>query len=477
MNHQDKFWQAFRDKVEDYSPSEYSAAEWSAMEQMLDGGGTSATDTVIVANATKPWWAFWQLWVGVLLLSGLAFWALATTNLNFTTAKSETTLSTSATNNELSSSATALESTLSTEESPAEASVAAGELPSSLTTEDTAEDAVITEEPLSDSAPLSAQFSTTAPDLVQEVAPSSAQSANASSQAPTEQSNELASFSNGKELPPVRPMETADLEQSEATTTMAEPVQANTAVDEIVEAEQENATVEDRLDQGSVAALATLELQPISTEEALPVTYQTAPEVYASRWRSSLLFGASTTLTNTGDGTPAYGPVVGLGLERTLNQRWSVELEVLARLVTNYDLTLSASDTFVNLAGQLRWHNESNTLQEYLSLDIPLVLRYRTNQRWTLSGGLRYSLLSPTATAGRMQFTQQSEAVLSRVRQPLILQNDFGLLFGVEYAINPRWSLRLRYSQSFVDLSPDNLYESTDTHLNSDLQITARKKF
>ena len=66
MNHQDKFWQAFRDKVEDYSGSEYNSAEWAAMEQMLDTGGTTATGASAASTPT-PWWAFWQLWMGVLI--------------------------------------------------------------------------------------------------------------------------------------------------------------------------------------------------------------------------------------------------------------------------------------------------------------------------------------------------------------------------------------------------------------------------
>ncbi|MEL6655499.1 MAG: outer membrane beta-barrel protein [Bacteroidota bacterium] len=475
MNHQDKFWQAFRDKVEDYSGSDYNATEWAAIEQMLDGGGT--TNTTSAATAAKPWWAFWQLWVGVLILSGIAFWALATTDLNYHTSATEskkTEAELSMTNENV---VEEEQLTAALMLNPDQNETINEQLPERqpALAENTAQEA--------NDSPLSTRMVVTEANASTdqtEVSSSTTALSNATEQttlaeAPANNLSEPAPEAVEENLPPALPTEE---EQEEVQQEMAAELSSSLAAST---KEQLSGESQERLNFAPTTPLATAELVGIEgsvMEEALPVGYQTASSYASVRWRPGFLFGASAILTNTGGGEIAYGPTVGLSLQRQLSRRWGIELEVMARLMGNYDLTISATDTFVNLLGQVVSHTESNTVQEYLSLDIPLVFRYRTNQRWTMVGGLRYSYLVPTATAGSIQLgSGQSAAVLERVRAKQIWEHDYGVLLGLEYSFLSDWSLQMRYTQSLIDLSPDNLYQSTETHLNADLQITARKKF
>ena len=72
MNHQDKFWEAFQDKVKGYSTDEYSPTEWTAMEQLLASASGASTEK---PAATRPWWMWWAVGL-VLLLAGAALWRL-----------------------------------------------------------------------------------------------------------------------------------------------------------------------------------------------------------------------------------------------------------------------------------------------------------------------------------------------------------------------------------------------------------------
>ena len=201
------------------------------------------------------------------------------------------------------------------------------------------------------------------------------------------------------------------------------------------------------------------------------------------KWKKGISLGFNLATTNYNSiESSLIGYNVGALYQRALNERWSIELMPTFRLarVNEEDYTFAASDTSISIHGNILMIDIERRLGSYIALELPVLLSYHLNERWSLQGGVRGSLLLPWDTygSGNANFSGSgAEDIMSFELTSMLLPVDAGVILGVRYEISTRYALALRYSQGIMDITPDNLYLNTATNTNSDLQISIYQKF
>lgn len=205
-------------------------------------------------------------------------------------------------------------------------------------------------------------------------------------------------------------------------------------------------------------------------------------------WYGGILLGLNNTITDYRDLSYSATPLLGFFGGVEWNYKWGVQAELHAKYVNNYNLDYTVVSYWYNSSNFLEAREEKYSTEAFLALEMPLVLKRRLSPRTAVLAGLRPSLIFE-AKNGFGFLSMQREAAAdfgqspttSGAGQPATGRNltgsDLGLIVGMEWAFHPRWSLDARYIQGFRDLSPGHFYQDGATHLNSDLQLTIRRKF
>lgn len=185
-------------------------------------------------------------------------------------------------------------------------------------------------------------------------------------------------------------------------------------------------------------------------------------------WERAWIFGA---LANTVGSRPfrlAVLPHFGHLLRYRFNPRSALQAELQLKFVSGYGLRAEFNDILPGGSTQIIL--ETNNL---LFVETPLVWRhtYHPGKAWLL--GVRPSWNVALFPRGSVSVTNNGPyrdvSAHSGIRS-----FDLGLVLGWEWQWGRRWALDVRYNQGLFDLSFDNFYKSSETHLNSDLQISLR---
>ena len=464
MSHHDKFWEKFGSKARQHIPEAYSPADWAAMEQLLDG-------TPPLAPAKKGNTA--RLMALLLLLIALAYLITGDFSGNKAIPGSG--------QNDANLASGAIVSNLPQENRPVSTHVNIEE--SSVQTSkkeksrlSIAGAGVGVGEGLSGKTLPSA-----APNSAGRILAEKTLNQNQIAQAPAGPS--VAAQSQNKQ--------SSYTMASEAIVDIPSAPASETLYAAISESQEAEPAVQDRkaspiasLDVAAFLPMEKLRLVSgtFSAQEVVP-----APSLKPGReWYAGLLLGVTSTATDYQDIQFSLMPLPGLFGGVRLNEKWSIQAELHAKYVNNYNLAYSVESFLYDSANNLNVIQQEFTMKAYGALEMPLVAKRRINPRLALLGGIRPSLIfedkdglnlsrsaredfstgvTPNASESNSNFSGQS-----------IRHSDLGLILGLEWAFHPQWSLDLRYNQGTRDLSPNNLYNSSAIHLNSDLQLTLRKR-
>jgi len=198
------------------------------------------------------------------------------------------------------------------------------------------------------------------------------------------------------------------------------------------------------------------------------------------RVKFGLLIGLNNSITDYTALTTSHKPFFGIYAKKRLSKKWTLQLEMHYKTVDNYDLEHQFSVSYYDNLG---FSNSTTAIREfksYKSIDIPLTLKFRTSNKLSLVGGLRYSDLQPWLRYSRPDL--QPSFSNSSPDQGF-WRHDFCIVMGGEYQLLRHWSLALRWNQGVRDITPDNLYRDAEGniddsyHFNSDIQLSINYTF
>lgn len=455
MSHHDKFWEKFGEKIRDYQPDGYSQADWAGMEELLSG-------TRPPAATGRKRKAFL---LAAFLLAFLAITAIAVllpSRLANSTSRPEA--------------AADLENAAQTN-TPAPTENAAGRdgKHGPARGNEKEENKVRTlNKPVVESpnsgvgeGPATAK-ATPQPDMP-ESSPAPLAKTQGAGLAPLPQLE----ISEPGALPEVLPPATAESKKGPASMEI-----------------ETGKLPELRADQPAPAIGAIPLPRSLNSPPAGAIASASALKP-ARNWYGGILLGLNNTITDYRSLSYSATPLLGFFGGMEWNYKWGIQAELHAKYVNNYNLDYTVVSYWYNSSNLLEAREERYSTEAFLALEMPLVLKRRLSPRAALLAGLRPSLIFEAKNGFGFLSTQREEEAdfgqggqgptTSGSDRPATGRNlagsDLGLIVGMEWAFHPRWSLDARYIQGFRDLSPGHFYQDDATHLNSDLQLTIRRKF
>lgn len=231
-------------------------------------------------------------------------------------------------------------------------------------------------------------------------------------------------------------------------------------------------------------ALTGLVPQPLKRDvENLPEIARASPGT--GRWSYYLGAGGSSSFYWVADGGWAH-----LRVQYSLGRRWYVAtgLDYHSGIYRIREEEAGALDE-LQAALQENINNDPNTestpgllppLPRELnrprhSLGLPLLAGYRLHPRWSLEvgGQLSYVWSSESETEVEETASLQGPAFSQRaLPDPLALRSwDPRLLVGMRWKLLPRLSVYASWQQGFVDLVPDDIYQSRSGTLRAGLEF------
>ncbi len=455
MSHHDKFWEKFGGKIRDYQPDGYSQADWAGMEELLSG--------------TRPPAATGRKRKAFLLAACLlAFLAITTIAILLPSRLAD---------NSTRPVATANLGNAAQLSAPAPAENAAGQdgNPGPAKGDKKEEDKVqtlnkpVVESPNSGVGEGPATAKTTPRPDMPESGPAPLTETQGAGLARLPQLK----ISEPGALTEVLPPATAESKDAPA------PVEIETGK-----------LLELRADQPAPAIGAIPLPRSLNSPPAGAIASASALKP-ARNWYGGILLGLNNTITDYHNFSYSATPLLGFFGGVEWNYKWGIQAELHAKYVNNYNLDYTVVSYWYNSSNFLEAREERYSTEAFLALEMPLVLKRRLSPRTALLAGLRPSLIFEAKNGfGLLSMQREEEADFGQGGQspttsgsgrPAAGRNlagsDLGLIVGMEWAFHPRWSLDARYIQGFRDLSPGHFYQDDATHLNSDLQLTIRRKF
>ena len=159
-----------------------------------------------------------------------------------------------------------------------------------------------------------------------------------------------------------------------------------------------------------------------------------------------LILGLNITHID-GDGLNGFnkaGPLGGLYLNFAMSRRWSLQMEMLysqkgsAAGIDSAQLFNNSNSTAANSPGIWK-------LLRLNYFEIPLMAKYKVNNRFSIAGGLGFGLLFG---AYRNDFATGGNGDVSFLKETEITYN-----FGGTYNITPRLSAHLRWTESLLPIN------------------------
>jgi hypothetical protein len=228
----------------------------------------------------------------------------------------------------------------------------------------------------------------------------------------------------------------------------------------------------------SVSPIPTLRIIPASETEKDKEDMSFSDPNTPSKWRLGVTLGMSSTVTDYERKTMSSLPFIGIFARKTINPKWELQVEAQLKPVTNYDVTQRYEEDVYSSLGFLGTAVVERSYQGYIALELPVMVKYAVTNRTGLSFGARYSFITPHDIAySSSGYDRYSESLSLRVPEKGFWNSDIGFIVGAEHAFGSRWFLSIRYAQGLRDITPDNLYNDTKTHLNSDVQLAVQHYF
>ena len=225
-------------------------------------------------------------------------------------------------------------------------------------------------------------------------------------------------------------------------------------------------------------ALKELESSPSFQFNEVDI-YKGPNRLFFGKWHAGLVLGINSSITDYQNFRLSVVPHIGLFASKTLGQRLEFQVEAHLKTVVNYNETQTYEEEVFSSIG---WVGNTQLTYQYkgfTSLDIPLTFKYALGNRFGILAGGRFSFLQSHEPAESLSFNglYSGSSLQERVPKKGFWDKDIGLVIGAEYYLNTKWLLDVRYVQGLKDITPDNLYGNTKTHLNTDLQISIHRFF
>lgn len=167
-------------------------------------------------------------------------------------------------------------------------------------------------------------------------------------------------------------------------------------------------------------------------------------------------------------------PTGGIYAFYPISKRWTIQLEANYKEVNNYNQKYTLRDSIYNISGTLNVNWRSFEFSSLSMAEVSLIAKYSKSKRLSYFLGGRISRI--WLDVGRESGLVTNPLVpLTRIPEiDPFWKTSYASIIGVEIKVTPRLSVDVRYNQGLIDITPDNLYEKRENHLNSDVQFLIR---
>lgn len=235
-------------------------------------------------------------------------------------------------------------------------------------------------------------------------------------------------------------------------------------------------------DAPNTLLLALLQGRPItgvnmSDTLYLPPNPVATPPRRLPKYQRGWILGANANMVRYSSGKMSTFVQAGYHVSRPLYKHFRLQAELQAKYVTNYGEKASFQyATPIGTSVSIEWG-----MNNLLFVELPILLKKMSKTggktAWLL--GLKPAYCAPVFPRGAYSIFTSGSSNGPTPNVDLTLRQgvrpfDIGLVWGMEWRFSKRWAIDLRYSQGFLDMTHDNFFKNTATHLNSDIQFTFR---
>ncbi|MCB0592980.1 MAG: PorT family protein [Lewinellaceae bacterium] len=225
----------------------------------------------------------------------------------------------------------------------------------------------------------------------------------------------------------------------------------------------------------------------IKQQTAAPSIEHNASEIQQpGRFFAGFLLGGNLSMISLKDGGSSAYPFGGLFAGVRLSPRWAIQAEAQVKYVDNLLVAYEQTTRLESNNGYF-FDQASRGIadKKYLSLEMPMMAKYRLSPSWNLVAGARPALILENVSFTSRQDNQAAIAPTSNSGQgraygsnePGLRRFDLGVAAGLEWVLNRHWSLDARYTQGLLDLSQGQAFQDNAKHFNSSLQLSLHYKF
>ncbi len=223
-----------------------------------------------------------------------------------------------------------------------------------------------------------------------------------------------------------------------------------------------------------ISPLDTLPLVDIrlAAESLLPDSIIRPAPLYTNPhpgWEHAWIFGVNANAVDHDPLRISVLPHIGYLWRYRLTPRTAAQGEIILKYVTGYDWRAEFYDAVPGGSAQLILENNN-----LLFIELPLTIQRQVSAGHTWMAGLKPALVFPMFPSGSNSSSNFGAPRRNYTMRDGVRYFDLGLVLGWEYRFGRRWALDVRYNQGIFDLTIDNFFRSTETHLNSDLQVSLR---
>lgn len=191
------------------------------------------------------------------------------------------------------------------------------------------------------------------------------------------------------------------------------------------------------------------------------------------RFQRGLVLGGNLNVVNYEAGRLSIMPQLGYHWSTPVQDGYRFQAEIQLKYVTHYQQRTQFFYVAPGASLDIRWE-----MDNLFFVEMPLLIKQENREIGKMAwlAGLKPAWCTPIFPYG----TNTSNVGIGGGLGPRVdlrLRDgvrafDLGLVLGWEWRFAPRWSLDMRYNQGFLDLTHDNFFKNTTTHLNSDVQVT-----
>jgi hypothetical protein len=193
------------------------------------------------------------------------------------------------------------------------------------------------------------------------------------------------------------------------------------------------------------------------------------------RFQRGLVLGGNLNMVDYATGRLSIMPQLGYHWSTPVRDGYRFQAEIQLKYVTHYEQRTQFFYVAPGASLDIRWE-----MDNLFFIEMPLLIKQENREIGKIAwlAGLKPAWCTPIFPYGSNTSNVGMGGGLGP-RVDLRLRDgvrafDLGLVLGWEWRFTPRWSLDMRYNQGFLDLTHDNFFKNTTTHLNSDVQVTLR---